>query len=78
MATEKAIMVSCEGDDALRRRLRILSMAENLSVAKLVRQSIDAHLGEKFTALPAVFFAQSDASKHQNGVEKRQTKKGVK
>lgn len=78
MENQKAIMVSCEGSDELRRSLRILSVSENTSVAKLVRESIEAHLGKKIAALQPIFFAEHGASKLQNDVAKRHSKKGAK
>jgi|GEM_PF-3199080 len=45
------ISVSCTGDDAFRRRLKILAMRRNGRIAPLVRQAIEQVFGEELATI---------------------------
>lgn len=68
----KAIMVSCNGDDVLRRALKIIAAERGVTVGALVRMAIQESVGGQVESLTSSFFAQSDAYVHQNAVAKYQ------
>lgn len=76
MAKQRAIMVSCDGDPDFRRMLKRLSADRGETIAKLVRQAIDAHFQSEFKALMPNFFVDNVASKRHNSAKKHDKRKG--